>query len=49
MEDALEREKRGKGDIDKGKRKTESDLKVANETIDELNKQKHDSETALKR
>jgi len=45
----MEREKRGKSDTDKGKRKIEGDLKVANETIDELNKQKHDVEAALKR
>lgn len=45
----MEREKRQRQDVEKGKRKAEGDLKVACENIDELNKQKHDLETVLKR
>jgi myosin heavy chain 6/7 len=49
LEDNLERERRARQDIEKTKRKVEGDLKVANETIDELNRQKQETETALKK
>ena len=49
LEDSLEREKRNRQEIEKTKRKVESEVKVAQETIDELNKQKHDIENNLRR
>jgi len=45
----LEREKRLRQDTEKAKRKTEGDLKVAQENIEELNKQKHDVENNLRK
>lgn len=49
MEDGLEREKRQRQEIEKSKRKIEGELKLAQENIDELNKQKHDLENNIKR
>lgn len=49
MEDNIEREKRSRQDFEKSKRKTEGELKVAQENIDEINKQKHDVEQNLKK
>jgi len=49
LEDSLEREKRTRQDVEKAKRKVEGEVKVAQENIDELNKQKHDVENNLRR
>lgn len=49
LEDGLERERRGRQDVEKAKRKAEGELKIAQETIEELTRQKHDSENALKK
>lgn len=49
MEEAADREKRVKQDLEKAKRKVEGDLKVANENIEEITKQKHDVENMLKK
>ena len=45
----MEREKRMKNDIEKGKRKVEGELKVAQEAIEELNRQRHDLEQNVKK
>lgn len=49
MADNLERERRIRQDVEKSKRKTEGELKIAQETVDEFIKQKHDMENALKK
>lgn len=49
MEDNLEREKRVRGDLEKNKRKLEGDVKVAQENIEELNKQRQDLEAHLRK
>lgn len=49
MEEKLEREKRMRLDLEKAKRKVEGELKVTQENMDEINKQKHDIEQILKR
>ena len=48
-EDALEREKKAKGDVDKIKRKTEGDLKLTQETISDLDRVKSDLSSTLLR
>lgn len=49
LEDNLEREKRARNDTDKQKRKVEGELKIAQENIDEVNKQKTDIENNLRK
>lgn len=49
LEDNLEREKRMKNDVEKAKRKVEGELKVAQESIEELNRQRHDLEQSVKK
>lgn len=49
MEDQLEREKRARQDLDKAKRKVEGELKISQENLEELLKQKHDLENNLKK
>jgi len=44
MEENLEREKKVRADVEKTKRKLESDLKVTQETVEELEKVKRDLE-----
>ena len=48
-EDALEREKKAKGDVDKIKRKTEGDLKLTQEAISDLDRVKSDLSSTLLR
>lgn len=45
----MDREKRSRQDLEKSKRKVEGELKVAQENIDEMTKQKHDVEQNLKK
>ena len=49
MNDKLEAEKRNRADVDKERRKLESDLKICQENVEELDRIKHDLEEALKR
>lgn len=49
LEENVERDKRARQDLEKAKRKVEGELKVAQENIDEITKQKHDIEQTLKR
>ncbi len=49
LEENLEREKRSRQDTEKVKRKLEGELKISQENIDELVKQKQDLEGSLKR
>ena len=48
-EDALERERRARTDLDKQRRKTEGELKIAHENMEELGKQKSDVENAVRK
>lgn len=48
LEDTLEREKRSRAEMDKAKRKTEGELRIAQENIEEVNKQKADLENNIK-
>ena len=48
-EDALEREKKAKGGVDKIKRKTEGDLKLTQEAISDLDRVKSDLSSTLLR
>lgn len=49
MEEKLDREKRMRLDLEKAKRKMEGELRVMQESMEEINKQKHDIEQILKR
>ena len=49
MNDKLESEKRNRADVDKERRKLESDLKICQENVEELDRIKHDLEESLKR
>ena len=49
LEDNLERERRGRQDVEKAKRKAEGELKIAHENIEELMRQKHESENAIRK
>lgn len=49
MNDKLESEKRNRAECDKEKRKMESDLKICQENVEELDRMKHDLEENLKR
>lgn len=44
MEENLEREKKVRADVEKAKRKVESDLKMTQETVEELERVKRDLE-----
>lgn len=44
LEDNLEREKKHRADVEKAKRKLESDLKMTQETVDDLERVKRDLE-----
>lgn len=44
MEESLEREKKVRADVEKAKRKVESDLKLTQETVEELERVKRDLE-----
>lgn len=44
MEENLEREKKVRADVEKTKRKLESDLKMTQETVEELERVKRDME-----
>lgn len=44
LEDNLEREKKVRGDVEKSKRKVEQDLKMTQETVDDLERVKRDLE-----
>ena len=48
-EDVLEREKKGKGDVEKIKRKVEGDLKLTEETVADLERAKADLQAVLQR
>lgn len=45
----MEREKRNRADADKSKRKLDGELRISNENLEELNKQRQDAEASLKR
>ena len=49
LEDALERDKRQRGDLEKSKRKVEGELRVLQENFDELARQKIDAENSIKK
>lgn len=49
LEDSLEREKKLRGDVEKTKRKVEGDLKLAQEAVADLEKNKKELEQALQR
>lgn len=49
LEDNLEREKKVRADVEKAKRKIESDLKVTQESVEELERVKRDLEEAVRR
>lgn len=49
MEENLEREKKVRADVEKSKRKVESDLKMAQETVEELERVKRDLEDASRK
>lgn len=49
LQENLDKEKRNRADADKARRKAEGELKIAQETLDELSKQKADIENALRR
>lgn len=45
----MEQKKRNCANADKSKRKLDGELRIANENLEELNKQRQDAEAALKR
>lgn len=49
LEDALEREKKVRGDVEKSKRKVEGDLKMTQETVEDLERVKRDMEESLRK
>merc|ERR1711899_35516 len=49
LEDGVNREKRARGDTDKGRRKVEGELKMAQETVNELETAKRDLENIMGR
>ncbi len=49
MEETLEREKKGRGDLDKVRRKVEGELKLTQEAIEELDRVKRGLEDSLKK
>ena len=49
MEDQVEREKRGKNEAEKQRRKIECDLRLAQETIDHVERNKKEMEAAVNR
>lgn len=49
LEDALEREKKVRGDVDKAKRKVEGDLKMTQETVEDLERVKRDLEELVRK
>jgi len=48
-EEALEREKKVRADVEKAKRKLESDLKQTQEAVEELDRIKHELEDNVRR
>ena len=49
MEDNLEREKKHRADVEKAKRKLEADLKMTQETVDDLERVRTELEANVKR
>jgi len=49
LEDSLEREKKLRGDVEKGKRKTEGDLKLTQEAVSYLERNKKELEQTIQR
>jgi chaperonin cofactor prefoldin len=49
LEDNLEREKKQRADVEKAKRKVENDLKLTQETMEELERIKRDLEENVRR
>ena len=49
MEDNLEREKKHRGDVEKAKRKLENDLKMTQETVDDLERVRRELEEGGRR
>ena len=49
MEENLEREKKVRADVEKAKRKVESDLKMTQETVEELERAKRDLEENVRK
>lgn len=49
LEDNLEHEKKGRADVEKVKRKLEGDLKMTQETVEELEHAKHEMEETIKK
>jgi chromosome segregation ATPase len=49
LEDNLEREKKQRADVEKAKRKVENDLKMTQETVEELERVKRDLEENVRR
>ena len=49
LNDNLDREKRHRADVEKARRKVENDLKMTQETVEELERMKHDLEENARR
>jgi len=49
LNDSLEREKRGRADIEKQRRKTEGELRVTQESVSDLERQKKEHENTIQR
>ena len=49
LHDSLEREKRGRGDIEKQRRRVEGDLRIMQETVNDLERSKKELESAIAR
>ena len=49
VSDSLEREKKNRSDVEKAKRKVENELKMTQETVEELERFKHDLEENVRR
>lgn len=49
MEENLEREKKVRADVEKAKRKVESDLKMTQETVEELERAKRELEETIRK
>ena len=49
LNDNVDREKRHRADVEKARRKVENDLKMTQETVEELERMKHDLEENARR
>ena len=49
MQEGLDREKKVRADVEKAKRKVETDLKATQESVEELDRIKHELEDAIRK